>query len=291
MSEFVITDDSLTSLKDKTVIVTGGSSGIGLSAVQLLLSLGASVISADLREPTESAVSSAQFNFCKTDVTKWQDLVGVFKKAIELHGQVDHVFANAGVGPKVNYVNGLELDDNGDPKEPSSFVLDINLTAMINTAALAIHYIRQNPSGGSIVINSSSTGVQRFRAVDYAVSKHGTVGLMRGLHAALTAQNLPVRVNALAPSWTSTGMVMDELFKQFGIYTQPAAAVARAVAKLMADESRRGQLIHIDHGLYKEIDETLLRTFDSFSHKDTTSEDETLGLVAPRMKELAENKQ
>ncbi len=108
-----------------TKLYPGGSLGIGLSAVQLLLSLGASVVSADLREPAEGAVSSPQFTFYKANVTKWQELVGLFKKTIELHGQVDHVFSNAGVGPETNYINGIELDDNGDPKEPNSVVLDV----------------------------------------------------------------------------------------------------------------------------------------------------------------------
>ncbi|KAI0912472.1 short chain dehydrogenase [Ustulina deusta] len=291
MAEFVITDESLTGLKDKVVIVTGGSLGIGLSAVQLLLSLGASVVSADLREPAEGAVSSPQFTFYKANVTKWQELVGLFKKTIELHGQVDHVFSNAGVGPETNYINGIELDDNGDPKEPNSVVLDVNLKGAINTATLAIHYIRQNPSGGSLVINSSSTGFQRFRAVDYAVSKHGAVGLARGLHSALTAQNIPVRINALAPSWTSTGIVVDQLFKQFGVYTQPPGAVARAAVKLMADESRRGQIIHVDHGVYKEIDETFMLTYNTFPHKDTASEDETMGRMAKHIKASEDGKQ
>ncbi|KAI1428969.1 short chain dehydrogenase [Xylaria sp. FL1777] len=290
MTEFVITNESLTSLKDKVVIITGSSLGIGLSAVQLLLSLGASVVGGDLREPAEGAVSSAQFTFYKANVTKWQDLVGLFKKTIELHGRIDHVFANAGVKPEIDYVN-IELDENGDPKEPSSFVLDINLMGAINTVTLAIHYIRQNPSGGSIVVTSSSTGLQPFRGVDYSVSKHGTVGLMRGLHLALTAQNVPVRINALAPSWTSTDMVVDQLVNQFGIYTQPASTVARAAVKLMADESRHGHLIHIDHDVYKEVDETLRRTYKTFLHKDTINEDDAMALVVEHMKAWADEKQ
>ncbi|KAI0535004.1 short chain dehydrogenase [Xylaria digitata] len=259
--------------------------GIGLATVQLLLSLGASVIGADLREPEEGAVSSAQFTFHNTNVAKWQDLVGLFKKAIELHGRVDHVFANAGVGPVADYVSGIELDDNGDPKEPTSLVLDVNLKGTINTATLAIHYIRQNSNGGSIVINNSATALQRFRAVDYGVSKHGSLGLMRGLHSALTAQNVPVRINAVAPSWTASSIVVQQLFNQFGIYTQPASAVARAAANLMADESRRGHLIHVDHGIYKEVDEALLLpAYHTLPHKETTNEDEAMGQMIARMK-------
>ncbi|KAI0864724.1 short chain dehydrogenase [Xylaria cubensis] len=286
MAEVVITDESLSGLKDKVIIVTGSSSGIGLATVHLLLSLGAYVIGSDLNEPAEDAVSSsAQFSFHRANITKWQDLVGLFKKAIELHGRVDHVFANAGMGPKVDYVSDIELDDNGDPKEPTSIVLDVNLKGTVNTATIAVHYIRQNPSGGSVVVNCSVTGFQRFRSVDYAVAKHGTVGLVRGMHAALAVQNAPVRINGVAPSWTGTGIVLDQLFQKLGLYTQPPDAVARAVAMLMADESRRGHQIHVDHGIYKEIDEALmLPTYNTVPHKDTMGEDETVGRVRKALK-------
>ncbi|KAI0441845.1 short chain dehydrogenase [Xylaria telfairii] len=286
MAEVVITDDSLVSLRDKVVVVTGSSSGIGLSTVQLLLSLGASVVGSDLNQPTEGIESnSAQFSFYQANVAEWHSLVGLFKKAIELHGRVDHVFANAGMGPVTNYVNGIELDDNGDPKEPTSIVLDVNLKGTINTTTLAVHYIRQNPSGGSIVVNCSATGLQRFRAVDYTVAKHGTIGLVRGMHKALTVQSVPVRINGVAPSWTGSGIVMEQMFKSIGVYTQPPDAVARAAAMLMADESRRGHLIHVDHGIFKEVDEALLLpTYDTLPHKDTVNEDEAMGRMVEALK-------
>lgn len=135
------------------------------------------MIGSDLNEPTEGTESnSAHFYFHQANVTEWHGLVGLFKKAIELHGRVDHVFANAGMRPVVDYVSKIELDDNGDPKEPTSIVLDVNLKGTINTTTLAVHYIRQNPSGGSVVVNCSSTGLQRFRAVDYGQCLLAIVG-------------------------------------------------------------------------------------------------------------------
>ncbi|KAJ2972491.1 hypothetical protein NUW58_g9174 [Xylaria curta] len=114
-----------------------------------------------------------------------------------------------------------------------------------------------------------------------AVAKHGTIGLMRSMHSALTRQDIPVRINAIAPSWTATGMVMEQVFKKFGVYTQSSDVVARAAAMLMADESRSGHLIHVDRGVYKEVDEAyLLPAFDSLMHKDTANEDDTFWRVA-----------
>ena len=60
------------------------------------------------------------------------------------------------------------MDEGGDLKEPSHVLLDVSLKGVMHTGTLAIYYMRQQPDGGSIVINGSSTGLQRLRAVDYS---------------------------------------------------------------------------------------------------------------------------
>lgn len=147
--------------------IPGGSSGIGLATVNLLLSLGASVVSADLLPPVEPVVvDSPAFTFIKTDVTEWSDLLALFERAKEIHGRIDHVYANAGISPRANYLS-TEVDEKGRLKEPASLTLDVNLKGVINTATLGIYYMRQQPEGGSVVISASVSSVQRFRAVDY----------------------------------------------------------------------------------------------------------------------------
>lgn len=165
MAEFEITDADLAGLKGKVAVVTGGSSGIGLATVSKLLSHGAAVVNADLQPPTE--IPEGFYEFVKTDVTVWADQVAMFKKAIAIHGRVDHVFANAGLGPRTDYLS-MEVDENGDLKEPSHALLDVSLKGVMHTATLAMHHMRKQAEGGSIVINGSTTGLQRLRAVDYS---------------------------------------------------------------------------------------------------------------------------
>lgn len=145
-------------------VCVGGSSGIGLATVATLLSQGASVVNADLQAPAQQPEGA--YTFVQANVAIWADLVVLFKTTKEIYGRVDHVFANAGVGPRTDYLS-TEVDENGDLKEPSHQLLDVSLKGVINTATLAIHYMRDQPEGGSIVINGSSTGLQRLRAVDY----------------------------------------------------------------------------------------------------------------------------
>ncbi|KFH40979.1 putative oxidoreductase-like protein [Hapsidospora chrysogenum ATCC 11550] len=259
MAEFLIKDEDLASLKGEVVIVTGASSGIGLATVQLLLSLGANVVGADIQPPAEPIDSSAAFTFQQTDVTVWSDLVSLFKRTKQLHGRVDHVFANAGISPRADYLS-TELDENGDLKEPTHRVLDTNTKGVINTTTLAIYHMRHQPEplGGSVTITSSIAGVQRFRAVDYTASKHAVLGFMRGLKPVLAYEKVPVRINALAPSWTRTGVVPEVIMKQLGVELQTPLTVGRAAAALMADKKRDGHLVHVERGRYKEIEEAVL---------------------------------
>jgi NAD(P)-dependent dehydrogenase (short-subunit alcohol dehydrogenase family) len=114
-------------------------------------------------------IDNPALTFQRTDVTVWAEQIALFKKAREIHGRVDHVFANAGVGPRADYLS-TAVDANGDLVEPTFVALDVNLKAVIYTATIAVYYMReeqQTPAGGSIVIASSVAGVSRFRAIDY----------------------------------------------------------------------------------------------------------------------------
>ena len=102
----------------------------------------------------------------ETNVTSWADLVSLFQKAKEQYGRIDYAFANAGIGPRANYLE-IKSDENGILEEPTTEVLDINLKSVINTACLAVHYMKQQTEGGSIVLMGSSTGLQPVRAPDY----------------------------------------------------------------------------------------------------------------------------
>ena len=234
----------------------GCSSGIGLATAELLLKLGASVVAGDLN-PTPTAHHN--LSFVRVDTTSWKDLLALFKHAKELHGRIDHVFSNAGISGRADYLS--EIFDAGDElEEPSQLTYDVNLRGMINTSYLGLYHMRhQDPPGGSIVCTASASSFQRFRVCDYTTAKHGVLGWMRGIVPNIETAGVPIRVNAIAPSWTITGLVPAHLRERLqNVEWQGPDVVARSVAILMADESRQGQLIYSWGGRFKEIEETKL---------------------------------
>ena len=138
--------------------------------------------------------------------------------------------------------------------------LRIDLRGMINTSYLGLYHMRhQEPKGGSIVCTASAAAFQRFRVADYTTAKHGVLGWMRGIVPNLVSQDLPIRVNAIAPSWTITGLVPKEVVDASpDVEWQGPAVVARSVAILMADAKRQGQLIYSWGGKFKEVEDAVL---------------------------------
>lgn len=276
MTDFQINDGDLTGFQGKVAIVTGGSSGIGLATVELLLSLGASVVSGDIQQPP----AKGDFLFVQTDVKSWTDLTKLFKAAKDRYGRIDYVFANAGIGPRANYL-ALEVDEKGDLQEPNKDTLDINLNSVVNTATLAVHHLKEQAEGGSIVLMGSSTSLHPVRAVDYSTAKSGVLGFARGFGRLVEAAGLPIRVNCLAPSWTATQVLPDleMLLKAVAQESQSPAVVARAVAYLMADKSRHGEVIFVCDGKYKEIEKAILAPAYETIKGDGPSDDDVLAKV------------
>ncbi|KIX92344.1 uncharacterized protein Z520_11952 [Fonsecaea multimorphosa CBS 102226] len=224
---FDITEDDIHGLEQKIAIITGGSSGIGFATSEFFSTKGAIVVQADLSPPPRTLPGSL---YTKTDVTSWTDLTRLFRRVIDDYGRVDIVFANAGVGPKGDYLD-LAIGEDGVPVEPSRLCLEINLMAVANTVALALHYMQKQDAGGNVVMTTSVAGkicilnlaradkqvpaksspslypgYQPFGHEDYTVSKHGVVGILRGVREHFYPKR-PIRINAIAPSWTDTTII------------------------------------------------------------------------------------
>lgn len=168
---------------------------------------------------------------------------------------MDHVFANAGVGPTTDFLD-TTLDENGQLTPPDLRTINVNLLGVISTVRLAVHYIQKHAAHradgemGSIVVTASASSFQNFSAGDYTITKHGVLGILRGIGTQLEGK---VRLNAVSPSWTATGMVPAGYIESLGVGVQKPEAVARSVALLFSDTQRHGEVIYSWDGKYLEV--------------------------------------
>ncbi|KAF2996913.1 hypothetical protein E8E13_005896 [Curvularia kusanoi] len=250
MTSFTISDNELDHIKDQVVVVTGASSGIGLTTLRRILKHGGKVYASDLNPLPSPEVDSVPFS--KVDVTDWKQQLELFKSAEKHYGKIDHVFANAGIAPTFSLLED-EVDANGDLLPPNLKTLDVNLTGCLYTVKLGINYLRKNPSGGSIVITASESSFTRFPPVDYTTSKHAVLGLLRSLTH--LSPSLPLRINAIAPSWTDTGIVGRGVVAAIGKDNfQSADVPAQSVVLLMADSKKHGELVFSERGRFMDLE-------------------------------------
>ncbi|KAL4871445.1 hypothetical protein BDV12DRAFT_28736 [Aspergillus spectabilis] len=207
MAHLTLNPSLLSTLKDKVVVLTGGATGIGRSAATLFHEHGAKIVFGDIApEPAQELVSALKTNihFVPCDTASYPSQLTLFRTAHSLHGRIDIVVAVAGVAnPKSIFAADADINE-----EPSMLEIEVNTIGSIYTARIGMHYLRQNgKEGGDIVLMSSIIGFKETEdLVPYTTSKHGVVGIMRGLH--LQAEREGISVNVVCPWVTKTRMIV-----------------------------------------------------------------------------------
>jgi NAD(P)-dependent dehydrogenase (short-subunit alcohol dehydrogenase family) len=184
----------------KVALVTGAASGIGRTTAKMLAEEGLRglvILDTDPvgLEKTADLVSGAEILIIQCDVTNDVSLADAYQQMTDHFSALDIVFNNAGIV-------------SGPPPFPDTAlarmkrVVDIDLTSVIQSSALAIRFMREH--GGGVIINTASTGGLNPYLADapYAAAKAGVIMFSRSC-ADLHAQ-CGIRVNAVCPGVTDT---------------------------------------------------------------------------------------
>ena len=206
-----------TGLKDKVVLITGASGGIGRAIADEFAAEGAQLALLGHRQFSEleervAAKPWADRALCvKADIKRPEDLDSAVARVVERFGRIDVCVANAGIWPPED----VPLHRLTETRIRE--VVDVNLlgavwTARAFLAALAESGPRADGDGASLVFTGSTAGQFGERNhVDYSLSKSGLYGLVRTLKNEIVELDPYGRVNMVEPGWTVTEMARPAL--------------------------------------------------------------------------------
>lgn len=238
--------------KDKIVIVTGSSSGIGAETALAFAKEGANVVVTykENKKGAEEVSSQISALGCKSlvvnaDLTKESDAKNVIGKAIREFGRLDVLVNNAG-----RYIDGDEWDGSAEIWTKS---LQQNLVSVMSMSKYATEIFQQQKSGVIVNISSRYCIDGQYDALAYAVAKAGVVSVTQAYAKLLAPFG---RANAVSPGAVNTGYWLtapkEELEKNLanipsGKLVEPKE-IAEKVLFLASEEASdiNGQNIFVD---------------------------------------------
>lgn len=208
-------------LKDKTAVITGGNSGIGLATAQEFRANGANVVIFG-RDPKTLNLATTNLGdgvlAVQGDVRRLADLDRLFKEAGQRFGKIDILVANAGIA-KFSPIENM-------PEELFDQLCDTIFKGVFFTVQKALPYLRD---GASVILVATAESSKQGRQGTsiYQAAK----AAVRSLARSMSVEFLPrgIRVNVLSPGMTDTPIITREGGIPGMTPEQVAAIVTRAI--------------------------------------------------------------
>ena len=201
--------------RNKVVIVTGATSGIGQATSVMFAAQGAKVVlvgrNASRGQEIEKEITAANGTavFIQCDVSREDEAKGMIDATLEKYGRIDVLFNNAGIMPQSTEIENIPVED-------WRKTFDTNINGMFFVTRYAKPYIVQTK--GTIINNASIAGMQHYaagRSYAYSASKAAVIQFSRQM-----AKNYGedgVRVNCICPGIVDTPILGD---RDRGVYVE-----------------------------------------------------------------------
>ena len=242
-------------LKNKVVIITGASRGIGKSIAKGFFDNNCKValISRNKKDliDTKNVIGAKSNNIqlFPCDISNFSDVQNVIDKVIKYYGNIDILINNAGI-TKDNLILRMKEED-------WDTVVDVNLKGCFNTVKAVVKQMIRNKKGSIINISSVIGLIGNAGQTNYAASKAGIFGLTKSLAKELGSRN--ITVNAIAPGYVETSMteklstnIKNDLYKNIPLKRLGSAEdIANLVLFLSSEKASyiTGQIMNVDGGM------------------------------------------
>ena len=239
-------------LKNKKIIITGATGGIGYSIVKKFSEAGSKILASGTNE---EKLNNLKNEFANIEVEKFKldehkNIEAFIESASKKLGGLDILVNNAGI----NLDNlSIRLTEENWKK-----VLDINLTATFLMCKFAIKKMLKNKFGKIINITSIVGHTGNLGQANYSASKAGIVAFSKSLAIEYAKKN--ININCVSPGFIKTEMTdnINEEFKKLLISKIPSGYlgtgedVSNSVAFLASDMAKyiTGETIHVNGGMY-----------------------------------------
>ena len=230
----------LSKLKNKVILITGGSSGIGLK-LQEKLSINNTVISIGLKQLNKA-------NYFSCDVSDLEQLKTVIKSIVHKYNAIDIIINNAGYGMS----GATELIDIQEQKR----MMDVNLFGIVNMVQCALPFLKDDAK----IINISSASALfcvPFRTM-YAVTKSAVNMLTFGLRMELA--NTKIQVTSICPGNIKTNFTKNRVkdFKTNNLYGE---SIEKTTVALDSKEHKRMSVDKATDKMIKIISKSKLKPY------------------------------
>ena len=202
--------NSVSRMRNRTVLVTGGGSGIGRSLAHEFAASGARVLINDIRDVGEEVANNVGGEFLKADLSDQNSVSQLAEEAIKIAGRIDILVNNAGT----QHVDGVDVF----PDDIWVKLIHIMLVAPFLLTKQFIPAMKENRWGRIINISSIHGLVASPFKSAYVSAKHGLVGLTKSV--ALEVGEYGITVNAICPGYARTPLVeaqIDDQARTLGI--------------------------------------------------------------------------
>jgi len=243
----------MSSLKNKSIIVTGASGGIGSSIVKKLVENDANVLASGTRVEKLEELKSKYKNIkiLKFDISQNDQIEEFIENATkELGGTLNCIVNNAGI-TKDNLSIRMSTDE-------WKKVIDVNLTSTFLLSKFSIKKMLKNKSGKIVNITSIVGHTGNLGQANYTASKAGIVAMSKSLAIEYAKKN--ININCISPGFIKTAMTdkIDDKYKEIIISKIPSARlgepedIANAVLFLVSNQSDyiNGETLHVNGGMY-----------------------------------------